>query len=67
MEKQAQIHEQERKMMLRNLAVEEKKWVEHSTSFAELSTDFCCFSESKISNLKLLDFELKTKRLRNQL
>lgn len=26
-EKQAQIHEQERKMMMRNLAVEEKKWV----------------------------------------
>lgn len=32
MEKQSQIHEQERKMMLRNMAVEEKKYVDNNLS-----------------------------------
>lgn len=61
MEKQAQMHEQERKIMLRNLAVEEKKWVlqVHAKVWTQLTSLF-------FNRVKDLESEVLRLRMENE-
>lgn len=61
MEKQAQVHEQERKIMLRNLAVEEKKLV---SDFIEDSNSFTLFIHFR--RVKDLESEILRLRMENE-